>query len=1254
MSDSLETLGQTYTQTNDPNASILKELDAISNDPQFVQQEIETETSRAQNQMDQDALYFDGVMGELDSISQAEPENVDGEKKAAKPTESPTQKQFYETIKQTYKNMPGGTVFAKAFADNDFGQFNTQVVASVADAVQGTGNTILAGADYVDDWLKRKGLTKEEFITKDTKLDFVEKSFPSPTEMTDKVTRSVAKYLIPTFAARGAVAKAGSAAAKWGRGAAAAAGFNFIAVDPREERLSNLVQESGPALARPLAQILAADKDDGELESRLKNAAEGLLVDAGVAGGLSLMAKAYKGARGVQSAILAKKEAEAVVKATKEFESVAVKVADVPVNKEVVSAAPEAIEQSVKTGKPTGFKVNVERLTDEDDLKGFIKNYVKENSESINKARGGTLSDQELIAKAQSISADPMAKEDLLTRALKPGMTVTPEEKLVIDGMFVDVSEQMQNFLKKFDPEKATAPQWKEFNDYVIGMDKLSKASYSTSATAGRTLRATQLVSDMNASKKAKYAVEQIKLMGGEENLKKMAYALKDMADRPVDDFVDAAGKIALKSTGKKWFDAALEVRMNGILSSGKTFVTGVVSPMLVTGPAAIVERGIGRIWSVATGAKNGVAKGEVGQMVAAYKSESARMISSLYGGFEDWVMQAANSIRDGEFGSFVSANGKSGFQALKKMGREAPPRMKFGTVLEANDLTPAISSKHFGLDPESSLGTLVDVSGAITRAPTYALTKSDQMVGQILYNMEKRALAIREIANKGIDITSDEGQKIFSKLTSDMPENIEVPWINEASKNIREGAEYFSNKSKFTTQLEGTAAQIDQLIKSDIYGAPWLRMFLPFARVELNMISYGFERFPGLALMSGKVRSELAAGGATAAMAKAKQSLGAMFLMSGGVMAYNGLITGNGPKNADMRKLMEQNGWQPNSVKIGDTYYRHDRVGDPFSSFLSFAADMADISESALEAKPQEYMKMMAAAAYAFADAMTPEFLTRNMADLLEAANPRNNNTSGGQFLLTNLVKGQIPFSALLRDVRRNGMPFGLTDGDKVVRETFANPDSPFAGLIELKNSIVNDLPYFSESLPPRRNLWGEPVVYPSAMGPDSFSPIAQMKEPIGKRKAVVDEMVRLGVAGKAYHPEAPEGEQYLIIKQASRAVKKSIAGQTLTVNLSPEQYDKYVQYSAGIGLKPDFNPTGRGLTLEDAIHEQIKSNWPDLGSQKNDQNKRIYIGKLVSVYRQAAAAQLQLEDEGFENKYNNLMQKAVMSRSAIGDVEQ
>jgi len=151
MSDSLETLGQTYTQTNDPNASILKELDAISNDPQFVQQEIETETSRAQNQMDQDALYFDGVMGELDSISQAEPENVDGEKKAAKPTESPTQKQFYETIKQTYKNMPGGTVFAKAFADNDFGQFNTQVVASVADAVQGTGNTILAGADYVDD-----------------------------------------------------------------------------------------------------------------------------------------------------------------------------------------------------------------------------------------------------------------------------------------------------------------------------------------------------------------------------------------------------------------------------------------------------------------------------------------------------------------------------------------------------------------------------------------------------------------------------------------------------------------------------------------------------------------------------------------------------------------------------------------------------------------------------------------------------------------------------------------------------------------------------------------------------------------------------------------------------------------------------------------------------------------------------------------------------------------------------------------------
>jgi hypothetical protein len=377
---------------------------------------------------------------------------------------------------------------------------------------------------------------------------------------------------------------------------------------------------------------------------------------------------------------------------------------------------------------------------------------------------------------------------------------------------------------------------------------------------------------------------------------------------------------------------------------------------------------------------------------------------------------------------------------------------------------------------------------------------------------------------------------------------------------------------------------------------------------------------------------------------------MGGMFMFSGSLMAMNGLITGNGPRNKDMKKFMEQNGWQPNSIKIGDTYYRHDRIADPFSGFLSMSADLADIAESAQNSKPQEYQQMVAAAAYVMADTLTPEFLTRNFADLLEAVDPKNEKSSP-QFVLESLVKGQVPFSALLRDTRREGLPFGLTDGDRVIRETSAQPDSAFKGIEAMKNALMADLPFFSESLPPRRNLWGEPVVYPAGFGPDTISPIASREEPKGQRKLVVDEMVRLGVAGKAFHPEAPDGEQYLVVKMAPKSIKKNIAGQSISVDMNPEQYDKFVQYAAGYGLKSNFYPMGRKLTLEQALAEEIKGNYPNLGSQKNVQNKRLIISQIVSKYREAAAAQLQIDDPDINQKHIDLMQRVVNIRSALDE---
>ncbi len=83
--------------------------------------------------------------------------------------------------------------------------------------------------------------------------------------------------------------KAAGLAAESLRGAT----VGFVAMDPHDERLSNLV-EAYPSLSNPITNYLAAKPTDSDAEGRLKNALEGIILDTVLVGGLALAAKAIK------------------------------------------------------------------------------------------------------------------------------------------------------------------------------------------------------------------------------------------------------------------------------------------------------------------------------------------------------------------------------------------------------------------------------------------------------------------------------------------------------------------------------------------------------------------------------------------------------------------------------------------------------------------------------------------------------------------------------------------------------------------------------------------------------------------------------------------------------------------------------------------------------------------------------------------------------------------------------------------------
>jgi hypothetical protein len=81
--------------------------------------------------------------------------------------------------------------------------------------------------------------------------------------------------------------------AYWNAEAARGAAAGAIFIDPHEERLCNLVQQY-PALRNPLSAYLAAKPDDTAAEGRLRNALEGIVLDAGLSGALALAAKGIR------------------------------------------------------------------------------------------------------------------------------------------------------------------------------------------------------------------------------------------------------------------------------------------------------------------------------------------------------------------------------------------------------------------------------------------------------------------------------------------------------------------------------------------------------------------------------------------------------------------------------------------------------------------------------------------------------------------------------------------------------------------------------------------------------------------------------------------------------------------------------------------------------------------------------------------------------------------------------------------------
>jgi hypothetical protein len=289
----------------------------------------------------------------------------------------------------------------------------------------------------------------------------------------------------------------------------------------------------------------------------------------------------------------------------------------------------------------------------------------------------------------------------------------------------------------------------------------------------------------------------------------------------------------------------------------------------------------------------------------------------------------------------------------------------------------------------------------------------------------------------------------------------------------------------------------------------------VPFFKTPANIGLAVIERTP-FAPLSSVFRQEVAKGGVYRDMALAKVTLGSSVLATFAALSADGQITGGGPSRKAEREALMRTGWQPYSIKVGDSWYSYSGL-EPISALLAIAADYAEYAsreddDSAIE-------EVFLGGAMAFAEFMAEQPYLQGLSEVSKAlgfgrgveqdekakAFMNELGKQGGGFVIGGSPAGA--YSSMIASIERLYNPNAS--------DVRASPDLPMGvrGFVEAFNRYRSRVPAFNESLPEQLNLWGDvrqqanadPVmrglgfVLPTRVSPDQMSDVDDMLVRLG-----------------------------------------------------------------------------------------------------------------------------------------------------------
>jgi hypothetical protein len=978
---------------------------------------------------------------------------------------------------------------------------------------------------------------------------------------------------------------AGKAAAIARPFAAGAIG-DAVALDPYEDRLSNLVQSS-EMLANPITEYLASDEEDSAAEARFKNAVEGLIL-GGTAEAVFRAARFMKASRKVaaeQGPEAAAKFAaehldevdEAVEAAAKEsgiqldlFDPAPVKQADdigmviqegrvaevgevALANRKAAGAgakrpkAPVVDDEAVRAsmGAVKAGLVDEEAFLENLSPKLFNFDYM-DSPESVKAALQHTarvIEDDVLKATKGVQSFDKIAQDG--ARFLADSLDLGLEETMAIfarkaEGMpqlasrVVAGKRLMQSLARDIDglsKQVVMDPENAEIGaQFVQRIQQLGDLQVNLKAIQTGAARATaagriRTVDSIKGERlNAADILDQLNAVGG---VKKAAEVARKMLAAGGDP--KALARIARATKWGRALDVHTEYWINSILSGPKTHLINLTSNAVQTATIP-TEKLIG-------GIEYGIRNGD--WTVA---REAGRHYIGIFAALNDAWRMAGKAFRLEE-----------NILDPRHMVYDAPAK--------------AISARNFGLKDGTALGTGVDYLGKVLRIPSRFLLAEDEFFKQINY----RATLYSKAFVRGSDL----GLK-GKQLAVYIEDQVDRAFL-ETGEGTDAWAKRLAEEATFTRDLEHG---IGRTLQKAVAAHPGLRIVMPFIRTPTNILRSVWQRTPGVNRLQRQFMEDLASGNAErVAIAKGRQALGSMMWATATMWALDGRITGAGPADINERQRLMETGWQPYSLRVGDKYINMGRL-DPFAMIFGLAADFVEVAGNTSASELDELATGMAVAlAHNLANKSYLQGVTRFM----------NAMTQPDRFM-EKWVQGHagslVPFSAGLQQVA-SATPFG----DEYMRE-----------IRSVFDAVRAKIPGLSKDLPPRRSwVTGEPLAYEDlVMYPDRISPFPITDQ---SKSAVINEIARLK------HGFAPP--------------ERNIGN----VELSPKQYDRLMELHGKVKVGR-YNLMERlEATITKPSYDIERKSVPDAPDEFTSHRLRI-VKRVIESYRQAAKNQLIKED--------------------------